>query len=138
MTLRGHRTSVLAALGAALALAAGTLATPADAVPGSSGTYVNPVTKQFADTFADPAVVRGRDGWWYSYATTDPLRSGEGAFHRIPMARSKNLVDWKYVGDAFGPDQLPSWAAPDAALWAPDVRYVAGRWSCTTWLPRRP
>jgi len=128
MTLRGRRTSVLAAIGAAVALAAGTLATPAGAAPGSSGSYVNPVTKQFADTFADPAVVRGRDGWWYSYATTDPLRSGEGTAHRIPMARSRDLVDWQYVGDAFGPDQLPSWAAPDAALWAPDVRYVAGRW----------
>jgi arabinan endo-1,5-alpha-L-arabinosidase len=126
MTLRGHRMSVLAALGAAVALAAGTLATPADAAPGSSGTYVNPVSKQFADTFADPAVVRGRDGWWYSYATTDPLRSGESTPHRVPMARSRDLVDWQYVGDAF--DQLPSWAAPDAALWAPDVRYVAGRW----------
>jgi beta-xylosidase len=118
----------LAAATAVLALVGGTA--PATAAPqASTGTYVNPVSRSFgADTYADPAVVRGRDGWWYAYATTDPLRSGEGVFHRIPMSRSRDLVDWEYVGDAFGPDELPSWAAPNAALWAPDVRYVAGRW----------
>jgi arabinan endo-1,5-alpha-L-arabinosidase len=132
MTLRGHRISALAALAAAAALVSGVVATPATAAPagpaaaGPAGTYTNPVTREFADTFADPAVVRGRDGWWYAYGTTDPLRSGEGVFHRIPTARSHDLVDWEYVGDAFA--TLPSWAAPDAALWAPDVRYVAGRW----------
>src|SRR3712207_6939011 len=39
--------------------------------------YQNPVSKDFADTFADPAVIRGKDGYWYSYGTTDPLRSEE-------------------------------------------------------------
>lgn len=32
------------------------------------------MSKDFADTFADPAVIRGKDGWWYSYGTSDPLR----------------------------------------------------------------
>lgn len=136
MTLRGHRMSVLAALGAAVALTAATAATPASAAPSgaaspastSSASYANPVSRDFADTFADPAVVRGRDGWWYSYGTSDPLRAGERTPHLIPTARSRNLVDWQFVGDAFTAASRPSWAAPDAALWAPDVRYVAGRW----------
>jgi beta-xylosidase len=129
MTLRLRRPAPI--LIAALAAVLGPAAAPAVATPApSTGTYVNPVSRDLGDTYADPAVVRGRDGWWYAYATTDPLRSGEGVIHRVPMSRSRDLVHWKYVGDAFGQGAagLPSWAAPDAALWAPDVRYVAGRW----------
>jgi arabinan endo-1,5-alpha-L-arabinosidase len=100
----------------------------APAAPVSTTTYTNPVSKDFADTFADPTIVRGLDGLWYAYGTSDPLREGEKIPHRIPMARSSNLVDWTYVGDAFGAGQLPSYAAPGAALWAPDVRYLDGRW----------
>ena len=132
MTLRPTRRSALVVLAAVAALV-GPLAAPASAAPAAApaaGSYVNPVSRDLGDTYADPAVVRGRDGWWYAYATTDPLRSGEGVFHRIPMSRSRDLVDWDYLGDAFPPGAagLPSWAAADAALWAPDVRYVAGRW----------
>ena len=62
---------------------------------------MNPVSKDFADTFADPAVIRGKDGWWYSYGTSDPLREGERVAHRIPHGHVADLVDWTYVGDAF-------------------------------------
>jgi arabinan endo-1,5-alpha-L-arabinosidase len=80
---------------------------------------VNPVSQSFADTFADPTVIRGQDGFWYAYATSDPLRSGSGVAHHIPIARSSDLVKWSYVGDAL--------AGPDA-YWAPDVRYLDGRY----------
>ncbi|ADU10438.1 family 43 glycosylhydrolase [Micromonospora aurantiaca] len=90
--------------------------------------YRNPVSAGFADTFADPVVVRGDDGLWYAFGTSDPLREGEGRTHRVPIARSADLVDWTYAGDAFAPDQRPAYAAPGAAFWAPDVRRVAGRW----------
>ena len=131
MTLRLRR--LVLVLVAAVAALAGTVSVPAAvAAPsgGSPGTYTNPVSRDVGDTYADPAVVRGRDGWWYAYATTDPLRSGERVFHRVPMSRSRDLVNWVYLGDAFpqGAAGLPSWAAADAALWAPDIRYVAGRW----------
>ncbi|WP_084959193.1 family 43 glycosylhydrolase [Thermoactinospora rubra] len=90
--------------------------------------YANPVSASFADTFADPAVIRGLDGYWYSYGTSDPLREGEGKHHRLPIARSGDLVSWEYVGDAFGEDNLPPYAAPETMLWAPDVRYLDGRY----------
>jgi hypothetical protein len=102
--------------------------TPVSAKAAPARTYTNPVSAPFADTFADPTVVRGDDGYWYAYGTTDPLREGERVAHRIPTARSTDLVTWSYVGDAFGPDQLPPYAAANAALWAPDVRRVDGRW----------
>ena len=100
--------------------------------PGAPGTYTNPVSAGFADTFADPAVIRGQDGWWYAYGTTDPLRSGEGTRHLLPVSRSADLVTWEHVGDAFTEATLPTWADTDpahpAALWAPDVRYVDGEY----------
>src|SRR4051794_18726360 len=94
----------------------------------SSTAYLNPVSKSFADTYADPDVVRGQDGWWYGYATSDPLRSGERTPHLVPMSKSRDLVHWQFAGDAFNATNRPSWADTDAALWAPDVHYVNGQW----------
>src|SRR4051794_24358072 len=90
--------------------------------------YTNPVSASFADTFADPMVTPGGDGFWYAYGTSDPLREGERTPHRIPTARSADLVHWTYVGDAFGAEQLPAYARPTAALWAPDVRRLGDHW----------
>ena len=99
---------------------------PSAAAQAAPGTYTNPVSRDFADTFADPSVIRAKDGYWYAYGTTDPLREGEGTRHILPISRSQDLVNWEYVGDAFTEATLPDWAAPDAALWAPDIRYLDG------------
>jgi hypothetical protein len=128
-----RRTTVAAILTTAAAVTALALA-PASAVAGGSSvaapatgaTYRNPVSAPFADTFADPSLIRGKDGWWYAYATSDPLHEGEGHPHLIPTAKSRDLVHWTYVGDAF--TTRPSWADTDAALWAPDIRYVNGQY----------
>ncbi|MEU1677482.1 family 43 glycosylhydrolase [Micromonospora zamorensis] len=116
------------ALAAALGLILATLAPPPAAGSGGPSRYDNPISVGVGDTFADPVIVRGDDGFWYAYGTTDPLREGEHEFHRVPTARSANLVDWTYVGDAFGPEQRPPYAAPGAAFWAPDVRRVGDQW----------
>ncbi|MBQ0981529.1 family 43 glycosylhydrolase [Micromonospora sp. M61] len=116
------------ALAAALGLILATLAPPPAAGSGGPSRYDNPISVGVGDTFADPVIVRGDDGFWYAYGTTDPLREGEHEFHRVPTARSANLVDWAYVGDAFGPEQRPPYAAPGAAFWAPDVRRVGDQW----------
>jgi arabinan endo-1,5-alpha-L-arabinosidase len=109
--------AVVAALGVPAAAAAATV-------------YRNPVSRSVGDTYADPDVVRGTDGWWYAYATSDPLRSGDTTPHYIPMSKSRDLVHWRYAGDAFTAATLPGWAdtANGAALWAPDVHYTAGQW----------
>ncbi|WP_322919248.1 family 43 glycosylhydrolase [Nocardioides renjunii] len=102
--------------------------------PAEPGSYQNPLAPTIAsggsvDNCADPVVLRGqgRDrGTWFMYCTTDPLNDSETAdgspvFHPIPMLRSTDLVSWEYVGDAL--PQKPSWAAPEAAMWAPDLVY---------------
>ncbi|KRD43561.1 glycoside hydrolase family 43 [Cellulomonas sp. Root930] len=123
--LPGSLAAVLA-LGLVLAVPGGAVAAP----DRGRAEYTNPVSAGFADTFADPAVLRGKDGWWYAYGTTDPLREGEATRHLIPMSRSADLVTWEYVGDAFTEDTRPAWADRErgAALWAPDVRYVDGEY----------
>ncbi|MEV4812377.1 family 43 glycosylhydrolase [Micromonospora avicenniae] len=119
--------------GGALAAVLGLVLTASAAAPAAAEArttphYRNPISADVGDTFADPVVVRGDDGYWYAYGTTDPLREGEKQPHRVPTARSADLVDWTYAGDAFGPDQRPPYAAPGAAFWAPDVRRIGDRY----------
>jgi arabinan endo-1,5-alpha-L-arabinosidase len=131
------RLAALAA-GAAAALSLGVAAPATGAPPGApsgsapvtSTSYTNPISDDFADTFADPAVIRGKDGYWYAYGTSDPLREGEGMRHLLPISRSTDLVSWEYVGDAFTEATLPTWAdtSQGASLWAPDIRYVDGQY----------
>jgi regulation of enolase protein 1 (concanavalin A-like superfamily) len=91
-------------------------------------TYTNPVSSGFADTFADPSVIRGQDGLWYAYGTSDPLRSGDGNAHKVPISRSADLAHWTFVGDAFTEASRAGYAAPGSSYWAPDVRYLDGRY----------
>ena len=120
---------------AALSLLAPLLPAPASsAAPPDRDSYRNPLAPRIpgdgtVDSCADPAVQRGQgdDPYWYLYCTTDPLndqdvdQDGNLQFHPIPTMRSRNLVDWEYVGDAL--PEPPEWAAEGAGLWAPDVAY---------------
>jgi arabinan endo-1,5-alpha-L-arabinosidase len=66
--------------------------------------------------FADPAVIRLRDGSFYAYATqTD---DGSSVVN-IQVARSKDLKSWAYLGEAL-PDKSP-WARNTQSFWAPEV-----------------
>ena len=115
----------------ALLLTFGLIA-PQPAAVAESGTATgplieNPVGASFADTFADPSVIEGKDGWWYAYATSDPLRAGDepGLMH---IARTRDFTQWEYRGTVFSSSNRPSWATQTSGLWAPDVRYVDGRY----------
>ena len=115
---------------ACLALGGGT----AGATHTPAGSYVNPVPIVTAagtavETFADPHVIRAADGLYYAYGTSDPLRNDDRTgtalnFHKIPIARSSDLVHWTYVGDAF--TSVPDWLEPTSPMWAPHVAYFNG------------
>jgi arabinan endo-1,5-alpha-L-arabinosidase len=121
-SLRRVTASVLAT-GTALVLAL----TGSPAVAQAPRTFTNPVSKSFADTFADPSIIHAKDGWWYAYSTADPLKAGQepGIMH---IARTRNFVDWSYQGTVFDASNRPSWATTTSGLWAPDIRYVNGRY----------
>ncbi len=105
-------------------------ASPATALTDShtpANTYSNPAritipgSTRTVQTFADPAVIKAKDGFYYAYATKDPLFDGD-RFRVIPIIRSNDLVHWTYVGDAFPSNPAP--ATGDAGIFAPDIRYI--------------
>jgi arabinan endo-1,5-alpha-L-arabinosidase len=141
----------------ALILALATITAPASqssalAQSRSTATYTNPlpvaapgIGNGTVETCADPSVIYGQqpgDNYWYMYCTTDPLNSedrvadGGFNFRLMPMLRSRDLVSWEYVGDAFdrpGPDAdptrlMPEWVEPTAGLWAPEIEYFNGQY----------
>ncbi|MFC4640280.1 family 43 glycosylhydrolase [Deinococcus hohokamensis] len=103
-------------------------------------TYHNPLTITKPDgtrveSCADPSVIHSQtpgDTNWYLYCTTDPHNTQDVdaqnnlKFHLISMAKSADLVNWTYIGDAFA--QKPDWVKDDAGLWAPDIEYVNGKY----------
>ena len=102
-------------------------------------TYTNPLPVKvpndgMVESCADPSILRGQtagDNNWYMYCTTDPLNDNDKTgnnfnFHLIPMLRSSDLVNWTYMGDAFG--ARPEWVADDAGLWAPEIKFLNGQY----------
>lgn len=88
--------------------------------PSEPRSYANPVLDE---NFADPAVLRAGDGYYYAYATQGEVG---GSMVNIQIARSRDLVAWERVGDAL-PDK-PEWASRTQDFWAPDVSFHNGRY----------
>lgn len=94
-------------------------------------TYTNPVINT---SLPDPTVIRADDGYFYLYATED--------IRNLPIYRSRDLIDWQFVGTAFTDETRPQWNKK-GNMWAPDInkigdKYVlyysksewGGEWTC--------
>ncbi len=89
----------------------------ADANNSKGNYYQNPV---FDHNFPDPNLVRSPDGYFYAYSTNaDWRKEGLGGPYTTPVLRSKDLVHWVFLRDAF--DKKPDWKI--GGIWAPDVTY---------------
>ncbi len=95
-------------------------------------TYSNPV---FEPDLADPTIIRAEDGWFYAYGTENTWPGG----HRVtPIVKSRDLVNWEYVGQAFAvkPDWKPGY------IWAPSIHRLNGLYylyySNSTWGDENP
>lgn len=83
-----------------------------------SAQYINPV---FEPILADPSVIRSpEDHLFYAYGTEDNWDDGHGR-RVVPVLQSQNLVDWKYIGDAF--EKKPAWKNA-GGIWAPDINRI--------------
>ena len=93
--------------------------------------YSNPVIDY---SLPDPSIIKGEDGYFYLYATED--------IRNLPFHRSKDLVNWEFVGTAFTDATRPDFE-PEGGVWAPDInkigdKYVlyysmsvwGGEWTC--------
>lgn len=100
----------------------------------SVGTYENPV---FEPDLPDPSVIQDRaTGEWYAFGTTDYWTDYTSGLHILPIVKSRNLVNWKFVRNTFsapgttpapGSPMEPAWAG-SVFLWAPEVHYIGGRY----------
>lgn len=98
--------------------------------PTSSDTlYQNPL---FVPDLADPSFVRATDGTFYAYGTENDW--AQGLTRLTPIVRSKDLIKWEYVGDAFY--KKPDWR-DRGGLWAPCIVLKDGLYylyySLSTW-----
>lgn len=93
--------------------------------------YSNPVIDY---SLPDPSIIKGEDGYFYLYATED--------IRNLPIHRSKDLVNWEFVGTAFTDTTRPDFE-PEGGIWTPDInkigdKYVlyysmsvwGGEWTC--------
>lgn len=93
--------------------------------------YSNPVIDY---SLPAPSIIKGEDGYFYLYATED--------IRNLPIHRSKDLVNWEFVGTAFTDTTRPDFE-PEGGIWAPDInkigdKYVlyysmsvwGGEWTC--------
>lgn len=99
--------------------------------------YRNPV---FEPVLADPSVVFDREtGYFYGYGTEDDWGDGFGT-RLVTMVRSKDLINWKVVGQAFQGNR-PTWKK-SGGIWAPDVVKVGDLYhlyyACSTWGDANP
>ncbi len=78
--------------------------------------YQNPVVSK---SLPDPTVIKADDGFFYLYATED--------IRNTPIHKSKDLVNWEFVGTAFTDETRPDFE-PNGGLWAPDINYIDGKY----------
>lgn len=102
---------------------------PDDNTPVQGDTYINPV---FTPVMADPTVIKSGE-YFYAYGTEDNWGS-EGGYKLVPIIRSKDLVEWEFVRNAF--QVKPNWKN-EGGIWAPDVTQVEEEYymyySYSTW-----
>lgn len=102
-------------------------------IAAAPGQYANPLRISLADgslaeSCPDPSVIRSQtpgDDNWYMYCTNERFHDG-APVHLMPISKSRDLVNWTYVGDVF--QRMPQWAAAENGLWAPDIQYFNGRY----------
>ncbi|MBJ7414337.1 MAG: glycoside hydrolase 43 family protein [Niveispirillum sp.] len=84
------------------------------------GTYINPVLN---GDYSDPDVVRVGDDY---YLTASSFTNVPG----LPILHSKDLVNWTLIGHALSrlvPDAHHAVSRRGGGVWAPAIRYHAGR-----------
>lgn len=83
--------------------------------------YSNPV---YEPVLADPTIIKAEDGNYYAYGTEDAW-GDDSETKLVPIIRSKNLIDWEFIGEAF--EEKPDWKGA-GNIWAPDIQFYNGQY----------
>lgn len=78
--------------------------------------FTNPVVNY---SLPDPTIIKAQDGFFYLYATED--------IRNMPIHKSADLYNWKYVGTAFTDATRPTFEL-NGGLWAPDINFINGKY----------
>lgn len=91
--------------------------------------FTNPLLTGVTENFADPTIIRGRDGYWYAYATNGPRFAGDER-QLMMITRSPDLLEWEWVGPVFTRETMPTYdgkpADANRQFWAPEIAVVDG------------
>jgi len=91
----------------------------------------------------DPYIMPGPDNWYYLTGTTphpgdlrehaDPFNVGLGTGSIVGTAvqvwRSKDLINWEYMGTPFILERDSWHGSPGDRLWAPEIHWLGARWA---------
>ncbi len=66
----------------------------------------------------DPSIIKAPNNIYYLYGTED--------IRNIPIFKSKDLINWEYVGTAFTDETRPKFLN-NSIIWAPDINYINGK-----------
>ena len=97
--------------------------------------YTNPVIIQSS---SDPTILRAEDGTFYLAATEEGGYPYPSETQGMPIFRSDDLVNWNFgeTGEdwdnsrVFNPKTDSEWGEGPGGLWAPDLRYIGGKYVC--------
>lgn len=79
--------------------------------------FTNPVSSV---SLPDPSVIWGNDGFFYLYATQD--------IGLVPIMRSRDLITWEHIGNAFTQESRPRFIDGGGSIWAPDINRIGNHW----------
>ena len=82
----------------------------------SKSNNVNPI---LTTSCPDPTIIKAPDNYFYLYGTEN--------VRNIPIFKSKDLINWEYLGTVFTDETRPSFLT-GGKIWAPDINYINGKY----------
>lgn len=95
---------------------------------------INEENKWTVNNVHDPTIIKALNGWYYIYSTD--VKVGGVPKPGIQIRKSKDLINWQFVGYVFNGSQYKFGGIPQKAyewteasnLWAPDIKMMNGKY----------
>lgn len=95
---------------------------------------INDEKKWTVNNVHDPAIIKADNGWYYIYSTD--VKVGGVPKPGIQIRKSKDLINWQFVGYVFNGKDYVYGGIPKGAyewtqatnLWAPDIKKMNGKY----------